>query len=312
MDRTPRYKDEIDWQELLRTPHRLFGYSYVYFLLVLLGLGILYAWHLTDIGKNAVMPVALKDSSAFVQDIPLQASSVLPPVDVRRAAVPTDSLLRAGRELFRANCASCHGENGQGDGPAGLMLNPKPRNFHVATGWTNGARITEIYRTLQEGIIRNGMASYNYLPPGDRFALIHYVRSFLPAPPADAEADILMLETTYQLSKGSSIPAQIPIRTAMQRVEKEGEPRIQAVSATVSRIMADDITPGALLLRRVMADPTKAVTSLRSVAPSTGTVDQFIRRVSVDPGMLGLKPSVTRFRADEWVILHQYVLRGGL
>jgi hypothetical protein len=218
----------------------------------------------------------------------------------------------AGRELFRTNCASCHGENGLGDGPAGLLLNPKPRNFHVATGWTNGAKVTEIYRTLQEGILRNGMASYNYLPPGDRFALIHFVRSLQPAPPADAASEVLMLETTYQLSKGSSIPAQIPIREAMKRVVAEAGPAAQAVSAAVSRVMADDATPGAMLLRRVMADPQKAVTSLRLVAPANGTVDEFIRRVSADPGMLGLKPSVTRFRADEWNTLHQYVIKGGL
>jgi hypothetical protein len=312
MDRIPRYKEEMDFRELLRAPRRLFGYSYAYFLLVLLGLGILYAWHVTDIGKNSIIPVAMKDSSAFVQDIPLQAPSVLPPVDVRRAAVPTDSLLRTGRELYRANCASCHGENGLGDGPAGLMLNPKPRNFHQANGWTNGARVTDIYRTLQEGIVQKGMASYNYLPPGDRFALIHLIRSFHPVPPADAEADVMMLETTYQLSKGSNIPAQIPVRNALQRVVAEGGPRIQAVSATVSRVMADASSPGAALLRRVMADPTKAVSSLRSVAPATGTVDEFIRRVSADPGMLGLKPSVTRLRADEWSILHQYLTKGGL
>lgn len=312
MDRIPRYREEMDFRELLRAPRRLFGYSYAYFLLVLLGLGILYAWHVTDIGKNSVMPVALKDSSAFVQEIPLRAPSVLPPVDVRRAAVPTDSLLRTGRELYRANCASCHGDNGLGDGPAGLMLNPKPRSFHQANGWTNGARVTDIYRTLEVGIVQNGMASYNYLPPGDRFALIHLVRSFHPAPPADAEADVLMLETTYQLSKGSNIPAQIPLRSAMQRVAAEGGPRIQAVSATVSRVTRDASTPGALLLRRVMADPTKAVTSLRSLAPATGTVDEFIRRVSADPGMLGLKPSVTRLSAGEWNTLHQYLTKGGL
>ena len=47
MDRTPRYKEEIDFRELLRTPHRLFGYSYVYFLQVLLVLGILYAWDIS-------------------------------------------------------------------------------------------------------------------------------------------------------------------------------------------------------------------------------------------------------------------------
>ena len=71
--------------------------------------------------------------------------------------------------------------------------------------------------------------------------------------------------------------------------------------------MTDAVTPGAVLLRRVMADPAKAVTGLRGVAPATGTVDEFIRRVSADPGMLGLKPSVTRLRADEWTTLHQYV-----
>ena len=100
---------------------------------------------------------------------------------------------------------------GLGDGPAGLVLNPRPRNFHVATGWTNGARISDIYRTLQEGIVKNGMASYAYLPPADRFALIHLIRSFHPAPPVDADADIASLETLYQLSKGTTIAAQVPI-----------------------------------------------------------------------------------------------------
>ena len=54
----------------------------------------------------------------------MHASSILPPVDVHRAAA-NDSLLRAGRELFRANCVSCHGDNGQGDGPAGPLAESK-------------------------------------------------------------------------------------------------------------------------------------------------------------------------------------------
>jgi len=42
-------------------------------------------------------------------------------------------------------------------------------------------------RTLEEGIVRNGMASYNYLPPADRIALAHVVRSFMPAAPVDTK-----------------------------------------------------------------------------------------------------------------------------
>jgi len=35
----------------------------------------------------------------------------------------------AGQTLYAANCASCHGESGQGDGPAGAALDPKPTNL---------------------------------------------------------------------------------------------------------------------------------------------------------------------------------------
>jgi mono/diheme cytochrome c family protein len=35
----------------------------------------------------------------------------------------------AGADVFRTNCATCHGSQGHGDGPAGQSLNPKPRNL---------------------------------------------------------------------------------------------------------------------------------------------------------------------------------------
>ena len=38
----------------------------------------------------------------------------------------------AGKALFEANCASCHGTSGKGDGPVGAALNPPPRDFTAA------------------------------------------------------------------------------------------------------------------------------------------------------------------------------------
>jgi mono/diheme cytochrome c family protein len=35
----------------------------------------------------------------------------------------------AGAEIFKNNCAACHGEQGHGDGPAGASLNPQPKNL---------------------------------------------------------------------------------------------------------------------------------------------------------------------------------------
>jgi mono/diheme cytochrome c family protein len=35
----------------------------------------------------------------------------------------------AGAEVFKANCESCHGPQGHGDGPAGAALDPAPKNL---------------------------------------------------------------------------------------------------------------------------------------------------------------------------------------
>jgi len=35
----------------------------------------------------------------------------------------------AGKTIFQVNCASCHGDKGLGDGPAGANLNPKPADL---------------------------------------------------------------------------------------------------------------------------------------------------------------------------------------
>jgi len=57
------------------------------------------------------------------------------------AATPTDTGSAAGgtaaapagfdpAATFAQKCATCHGPQGRGDGPAGAALNPKPRNYH--------------------------------------------------------------------------------------------------------------------------------------------------------------------------------------
>ncbi|MDH5513451.1 MAG: cytochrome c [Gammaproteobacteria bacterium] len=42
--------------------------------------------------------------------------------------------LARGKKLFQANCASCHGPTGRGDGPAGAALNPKPVDLAAMAG----------------------------------------------------------------------------------------------------------------------------------------------------------------------------------
>lgn len=55
--------------------------------------------------------------------------------------------------LFKTRCATCHGEQGRGDGPAAAGLNPKPRDYRDPA-WQKSVT-DEALRTV---IVEGGMA----------------------------------------------------------------------------------------------------------------------------------------------------------
>ncbi len=66
-----------------------------------------------------------------------------------------------GKELFtgKATCFTCHGETGDGNGPAGAALDPLPRNFTNAkfhASKTDG----ELFWVIKNGSAGTGMISY--------------------------------------------------------------------------------------------------------------------------------------------------------
>ena len=95
-----------------------------------------------------------------------------------KAWVSNSELVAHGKELFAAQCVTCHGTGGAGDGVAAAGLNPKPRNFTVSDGWKNGRKPSQIFVTLTKGL--NTMPAFGTLPSDDRWALVHYVRTLGP------------------------------------------------------------------------------------------------------------------------------------
>lgn len=57
----------------------------------------------------------------------------------------------AGKELFAANCASCHGESGLGDGAAAASLDPKPASLVTAAKETTEGYL--YFRILKGGMM---------------------------------------------------------------------------------------------------------------------------------------------------------------
>jgi mono/diheme cytochrome c family protein len=94
-----------------------------------------------------------------------------------------------GKVIFTTNCASCHGENGKGDGPVGAALTPRPRDF------TKGEFKFDAAKDGKPGsdaaltnVIKNGAAAYGGSPlmapwggtlsDADIQNVIAYIRTF--------------------------------------------------------------------------------------------------------------------------------------
>ena len=88
----------------------------------------------------------------------------------------------AGEALYAQHCASCHGAEGKGDGPAAEGLNPPPGDltdaFH-ARYYSDAARL----KILHEGIEGTSMAGFGeVLTDAQLLDLYAHVRSLRAAP----------------------------------------------------------------------------------------------------------------------------------
>ena len=143
------------------------------------------------------------------------------PVDIPGASDPQSERILAANapELFKTYCASCHGAEGQG----GLVEGA--RDFRVLTGWKRGPKITDIFRTLTEGLEGTQMRSFANLSAWDRFALAHHVASFNQSPerPRATKEEWEALIKEYQLDKPPVINREFPIEEAMDAMAKEAQ-----------------------------------------------------------------------------------------
>lgn len=109
----------------------------------------------------------------------------------------------SARNIYRENCAQCHGESGKGDGPGRESMNPKtppPANFTDAE-FMAGLSPFKVYNTTTFGIDNTAMASFAALPDEQRWQAAFYVMA-LRFPAATAATGEAWL-------KGKSLPADL-------------------------------------------------------------------------------------------------------
>ncbi|MCZ7638971.1 MAG: cytochrome c [Verrucomicrobia bacterium] len=90
--------------------------------------------------------------------------------------------LAAGKAVYDQHCAACHGDTGEGNGPAAVWLYPKPRNFSAGLykiqSTPAGALPSDedLYRSITRGLGGSSMPAFDYLPEADRRAVVPYVK----------------------------------------------------------------------------------------------------------------------------------------
>jgi len=105
-----------------------------------------------------------------------------------------------GAETFKAQCATCHGNFGGGDGPAGVGLTPSPTNFRDKE-IMSGVAPFQAFNTIRLGIPGTGMRAFPELSDEQVWDLAFYIATIQHFDNRSAKATIaISLEELSTLS----------------------------------------------------------------------------------------------------------------
>ena len=200
---------------------------------------------------------------------------------LRTVPTETPSLDRA-RALYAQSCLPCHGAAGDARTAQAELLDPKPASFREP------ARLAalspyRVYNTLTFGVPGTGMASFEALPPSDRWALAFYVLR-------------LGHEGEPALGPGTMSLADQAVRTDPEIVESlraagvEDAPRVLAHLRTEAAFQEP---PARLALER-----TRDMLRAALVSFEEGRAHEADRRV-MDAYLEGFEPLEPRLRARD-------------
>lgn len=108
---------------------------------------------------------------AGAHDVPEEAAAVSNPVPATEESIAT------GAAIYAQNCAVCHGESGQGDGPAAATLEMKPANLHA--GHVQGLSDGALFYIISHGRPETPMPAWdNVLTEDQRWQVVNFLRTF--------------------------------------------------------------------------------------------------------------------------------------
>jgi DMSO reductase family type II enzyme heme b subunit len=89
----------------------------------------------------------------------------------------------AGKAVYQLKCIGCHGEKGDGKGPAAELLVPQPRDFtsgiyKIRTTAGKAPSDQDLFKIITDGMPGTSMPPWAVLPEKDRWNLVAYIKAF--------------------------------------------------------------------------------------------------------------------------------------
>ncbi|MFQ5942421.1 MAG: c-type cytochrome [Anaerolineales bacterium] len=111
------------------------------------------------------------DHMAGAHDVPEEAAAVPNPF------AEDEESTALGAELYATNCALCHGETGEGDGPASSGLEKTPADLHE--GHVQGLSDGALFYIISHGKPETPMLAWeDVLEEDERWHVVNFLRTF--------------------------------------------------------------------------------------------------------------------------------------
>jgi cytochrome c2 len=307
MENMQKTEEEIQFRNMSTNPKKLLGLVFMTLVLVIAA-GMYWVYNLDSSYINRLPYFDLLRDTTEPEIVPAGSSNVVG-VKISEISNPSPELITKGKELFQTTCSPCHGTEGKGDGVGGAALNPKPRNFTSPDAWKNGRKLSEMWKTLEEGIPGSGMISYNFMPVADRFALIHYIHTFMSEFPKNTPEELQQLDMAYKLSEGRTIPGKITLETATQKLIAENKTTVDNAEKIIAEIQNYKTDNGSVIFEKVVKNKNKAITSLLQSKNWKSGINEFYTELASNININGFKPEVLKLSKTDLQTLYDLLNR---
>lgn len=131
-----------------------------------------------------------------------------------------------GAPLYAQHCSVCHGDNGAGDGPAGIGLEPPPSNLRD-TARLDRLSLYDLYNATGLGIAGTDMPAFaDQLDDRQRWDIATYIASFSAQPVAQPAKTFNLADLARQ-TPAEVQAAEGPDATATFRAQRAQPPQVQ-------------------------------------------------------------------------------------